>query len=125
MTRKSVQTTASTRSGTSHLFASHRGKDPVRNRTRESIAADIAAFKKRGGRIEVLGVTPFRPYSVGSAFRSRGNTPRKASAADSGKAATQREGKARRGRSSPLARRWDARLRRGVPCYVLTSGSGA
>ena len=82
MTRKSVQTTASTRSGTSRLFAPHRGKEPVRNRTRESIAADIAAFKKRGGRIEVLGVTPFRPYSASSAFRSRGNTPRQAPATD-------------------------------------------
>ncbi len=27
---------------------------------RQSIAADIAEFRKRGGRIEVLGITPLR-----------------------------------------------------------------
>lgn len=37
--------------------------------TRQSIAADIAAFRKRGGRIEVLGNTPLRP-SAPSQFRS-------------------------------------------------------
>ncbi len=32
-----------------------------RNFTSESIAADLAEFRKRGGRIEVLGNTPLRP----------------------------------------------------------------
>lgn len=31
--------------------------------TSQRIAADLAAFKKRGGRIEVLGNTPLRPYT--------------------------------------------------------------
>ncbi|HET6435925.1 MAG TPA: hypothetical protein VFG18_09525 [Xanthomonadaceae bacterium] len=35
----------------------------------ESIADDIAAFRKRGGRIEVLGNTPLRT-SAPTAFRS-------------------------------------------------------
>lgn len=37
--------------------------------THQSIAADIAEFRKRGGRIEVLGNTPLRKYSPTS-FRS-------------------------------------------------------
>lgn len=37
--------------------------------THQSIAADIAAFRKRGGRIEVLGNTPLRAH-VTSPFRS-------------------------------------------------------
>lgn len=32
--------------------------------TSQRIAADLAAFKKAGGRIEVLGNTPLRPYSA-------------------------------------------------------------
>lgn len=36
----------------------------------EAIAADIAAFRKRGGRIEVLGNTPFRT-SAPTAFSSK------------------------------------------------------
>lgn len=35
----------------------------------QTIAADIAAFRKRGGRIEVMGNTPMR--NTGSPFRSR------------------------------------------------------
>lgn len=31
--------------------------------TSQRIAADLAAFKKAGGRIEVLGNTPLRPYT--------------------------------------------------------------
>ena len=34
---------------------------------RQSIAADIAEFRKRGGRIEVLGVTPLRMKAPPSA----------------------------------------------------------
>jgi hypothetical protein len=52
MTRKTAQDAAS-----------------ARKFTRQSIAADIAAFRKRGGRIEVLGNTPLRPNAP-SQFRS-------------------------------------------------------
>ena len=31
---------------------------------RQGIAADIAEFRKRGGRIEILGVTPLRMKSL-------------------------------------------------------------
>lgn len=43
-------------SKTSHLFGSRKANDraPL---THESIAADLEAFRKGGGRIEVLGVT--------------------------------------------------------------------
>ena len=37
--------------------------------THQSIAADIAEFRKSGGRIEVLGTTPLRTQ-VSSPFRS-------------------------------------------------------
>lgn len=36
----------------------------------QTISADIAAFRKRGGRIEVLGNTPLRSQSP-TAFRSK------------------------------------------------------
>ena len=47
--------------------------------TSESIAADLAAFRKQGGRIEVLGNTPLRVNVT--AFRSKGNTQRKQASA--------------------------------------------
>lgn len=37
------------------------GKSQAGALTREALATDIAAFKKAGGRIEVLGHTPLRP----------------------------------------------------------------
>ncbi len=37
--------------------------------TSQRIAADVAAFKKAGGRIEVLGNTPLRPYTARSTTR--------------------------------------------------------
>lgn len=49
------------------------------NITSESIASDVAAFRKQGGHIEVLGTTPLRVNVT--AFRSKGNTRRKAAAA--------------------------------------------
>ena len=49
------------------------------NITSESIASDVAAFRKQGGHIEVLGTTPLRVNVT--AFRSKGNTRRKATAA--------------------------------------------
>ena len=52
--RRSGSSTAG--SNTSHL-------------TSQRIAADLAAFKKSGGRIEVLGNTPLRPYSARTTTR--------------------------------------------------------
>lgn len=40
------------------------------NLSRESIAEHLAAFRKRGGRIEILGITPLR-VSVPPASRSK------------------------------------------------------
>lgn len=37
--------------------------------TSQRIAADLAAFKKSGGRIEVLGNTPLRPYTARASSR--------------------------------------------------------
>lgn len=37
--------------------------------TSQRIASDLAAFKKSGGRIEVLGNTPLRPYSARTSTR--------------------------------------------------------
>ncbi|MGY1424490.1 hypothetical protein [Lysobacter sp. A289] len=62
----------------SHLFASSSGKNQNRSITSDHIADQLAAFKKRGGRIEVLGNTPLRANVT--AFRSKGNAPRKPSA---------------------------------------------
>ncbi|KRG41909.1 hypothetical protein ARC78_10635 [Stenotrophomonas pictorum JCM 9942] len=47
--------------------------------TSESIASDLAAFRKQGGKVEVLGNTPMRVNVT--AFRSKGNTERKKAAA--------------------------------------------
>lgn len=48
---------------------------------RQGIAADIAEFRKRGGRIEILGVTPLRMKSPPSA--SAHTSKRKPAASDS------------------------------------------
>lgn len=41
----------------------------AREATRQSIAADIAEFRRRGGRIQILGNTPLRKVTPTS-FRS-------------------------------------------------------
>lgn len=51
------------RSGTSSASSS------AAHLTSQRIAADLAAFKKSGGRIEVLGNTPLRPYSARTTTR--------------------------------------------------------
>ncbi|WP_240099456.1 hypothetical protein [Thermomonas flagellata] len=38
--------------------------------THERIAADLREFRKRGGKIEVLGNTPLRQFQAVSPFRS-------------------------------------------------------
>lgn len=65
---------------TSHLSARpSKGKDVGRNLTSEAIAADLTAFRKQGGRIEVLGNTPLSATNV-TAFRSKTDAQRKAAA---------------------------------------------
>ncbi|KAF1717683.1 hypothetical protein CSC74_01810 [Pseudoxanthomonas yeongjuensis] len=55
---------------------SSQGKDPGLNITSQSIASDLVAFRKQGGRIEVLGNTPLRANVA--AFSSKANTQHKA-----------------------------------------------
>ena len=50
------------------------------NLSREAIAEHMAAFRKRGGRIEILGVTPLRT-SVPPASRSKTSSQAKTAAA--------------------------------------------
>src|SRR3546814_10733582 len=62
---------------TSHLSARpSKGKDVGRNLTSEAIAADLTAFRKQGGRIEVLGNTPLSATNV-TAFRSKSDAQRR------------------------------------------------
>lgn len=78
-----------TQTTNSSLFRRTRGKSSAQPLTSAMIAADIAAFKKRGGRIEILGVTPYRPH-IHSTFRSRANAAKNkaATTAASKRAAT-------------------------------------
>lgn len=69
MSSKSTQA-VSKHSATSHLFSSGKGKSLSRSMTSDTIADDIAAFKKRGGRIEILGNTPSRARTQATTFRS-------------------------------------------------------
>lgn len=70
MSAKPIQT-ASKHNTTSRLFGSGQGKNLSRNMTSETIADDIAAFKKYGGHIEVLGNTPLRTRPQTAAPRSK------------------------------------------------------
>lgn len=74
---------ATKRNNPSRLFGPSGSRNPGRGMTSSTIAADIAAFKKNGGRIEVLGNTPFRAHTPATAFRSKTTTQRKARAAHS------------------------------------------
>lgn len=71
-TRNTTRTTSATR-----RRAASKAKGANNIITRESLAADLAAFRKQGGRIDVLGTTPIRRQVRGSAFSSR-NSQRKA-----------------------------------------------
>lgn len=72
MSPKSTQAT-NKHSTTSRLFGSGKGKSLSRSMTSETIANDIAAFKKHGGRIEVLGNTPLHTRTQATALRSKDN----------------------------------------------------
>lgn len=78
MSRSTTKKTATTT--TAGTTASGRASAPLRRSssatsanaahlTSQRIAADVAAFKKSGGRIEVLGNTPLRPYTARSTTR--------------------------------------------------------
>lgn len=55
----------------SRTFQRQKAKPGARVLTSEAILDDIAEFKKRGGRIDVLGNTAFRAKSTSTAFTSR------------------------------------------------------
>lgn len=65
--------TATKRNNPSRLFGPS-SRNPGRGMTSNTIADDIAAFKKNGGRIEVLGNTPFRAHAPSATFRSSKTT---------------------------------------------------
>ena len=73
MSGKSASTARKRSSAAPAPTAAARGKAAPATLTSETIAADIAAFKKRGGRIDVLGNTPLRPHI--SPYRSRTDQP--------------------------------------------------
>lgn len=66
---------------------SSQGKSPGPIITSQSIASDLVAFRKQGGRIEILGNTPLRANVT--AFSSRGNTQRKTAPVQPEKSASQ------------------------------------
>lgn len=66
---------------------SSQGKGPGLNITSQSIASDLVAFRKQGGRIEILGNTPLRANVT--AFSSKGNIQRKTAPAQTEKSAPQ------------------------------------
>ena len=55
----------------SQIFPRAKAKPGDRVLTSEVILDDIAEFKKRGGRIDVLGNTPLRTTTTSAAFHSR------------------------------------------------------
>lgn len=77
---KSASTQTRTRTTSAPLRRRSTGaaKNASAGITSETIASDLAAFRKQGGRIEVLGNTPIRSKVNVTAFSSRGNTQRKA-----------------------------------------------
>ncbi|WP_305804634.1 hypothetical protein [Stenotrophomonas sp. YIM B06876] len=73
MPRKATKTRSTS---SPQLKRTAQGKNAGPHITSESIASDVAAFRKQGGHIEVLGITPLRVNVT--AARSRGNTRRAA-----------------------------------------------
>lgn len=82
---------------TSHLFARQsKAKDQSRSMTSETIADDLLAFRKQGGRVEVLGTTPLRMHVNVSTSRSKANASKTASTeAGSTKASAAKTGASR------------------------------
>ena len=94
MSQSSNQKTTATTARTPHRRGNARSRAAnAPHLTSQSIASDIADFKKRGGRIEVLGNTPLRPYASKAA--SRKTTAAKAAktpARSAGKGAAKKTG---------------------------------
>ena len=75
----------------SQTFQQQKAKPGNRVLTSEAILDDIAEFKKRGGRIDVLGNTPLRTNTASAAFTSRSTAANKKSptpVAEAGKTAS-------------------------------------
>ena len=80
MSRSSTKKTASATPARSRASAPLRrsssgAASSAAHLTSQRIAADLAAFKKSGGRIEVLGNTPLRPYTSRTTSRKTAATP--------------------------------------------------
>jgi hypothetical protein len=65
------QRSAAQKVSSSKTFQRQKAKPGARVLTSDAILDDIAEFKKRGGRIDVLGNTAFRSSSTSTAFTSR------------------------------------------------------
>ena len=61
----------------SQTFSRQKAKPGDRVLTSEAILRDIAEFKKKGGRIDVLGNTPLRTSATSAAFHSRSTAANK------------------------------------------------
>ena len=61
----------------SQTFSRQKPKPGDRAITSEAILRDLAEFKKRGGRIDVLGNTPLRTSATSAAFHSRSTAANK------------------------------------------------
>lgn len=83
----SNKSSSATKSGNSSTFSRRSKVAASRHLTSEIIASDIAAFKQRGGRIEVLGNTS-RSRLASTAFHSDVKSKRKVTAAAATKDAT-------------------------------------
>ena len=84
MSRKTASTAAAKPAKTTNRpaarpAASGKASHSSDSLSHDTIASDIAAFRKRGGRIEVLGNTPLRTTAP-AAFRSKNTAQRKTSA---------------------------------------------
>ncbi|MEO7065502.1 MAG: hypothetical protein ABI114_01210 [Rhodanobacter sp.] len=82
----SASTTASaSKPSAQAAFSRGRAKAANWHLTSEGIAADVAAFKKRGGRIEVLGTTPLRSHVAPAASQSAAKSKSAATTAPAAK----------------------------------------
>lgn len=80
MSRKTASTATAKSTKTQNRPAAHgKAGHSADSLSHDTIASDIAAFRKRGGRIEVLGNTPLRTTAP-AAFRSKNTAQRKSSA---------------------------------------------
>jgi hypothetical protein len=81
MSSKSTASSKPASATTSNNASAFTRRSPVaasRHLTSETIASDIAMFKQRGGRIEVLGNTVRRSHLPSTTFRPNAKSARKA-----------------------------------------------